>query len=212
MLFLLISFRRDHPRSRGVYRGMAPGPTRAPGSSPLARGLRWCSLVVFFGGGIIPARAGFTQRSWGLLLGSWDHPRSRGVYAEAHVIGRTQKGSSPLARGLPLTEEGCDRGHGIIPARAGFTPPPGSPPSAPGDHPRSRGVYTSVMPRSMIAAGSSPLARGLRPPLKILRRHLRIIPARAGFTETTESPQDCRKDHPRSRGVYLYILFDVRDI
>ena len=30
----------------------------------------------------------------------------------------------------------------------------------------------------------------------------RIIPARAGFTGTTASPQDCCPDHPRSRGVY----------
>ena len=39
---LVISFfggSEDHPRSRGVYRGMAPGPVRFPGSSPLARGL-----------------------------------------------------------------------------------------------------------------------------------------------------------------------------
>ena len=51
---------RDHPRSRGVYttEGDPDGVLR--GSSPLARGLRELGADVSGGGGIIPARAGFT--------------------------------------------------------------------------------------------------------------------------------------------------------
>ena len=70
-------------------------------------------------------------------------------------------GSSPLARGLQgellLRVEQV----GIIPARAGFTPP--APPSQHSrrDHPRSRGVYANEEDRVKAAGGSSPLARGL---------------------------------------------------
>ena len=54
----------------------------------------------------------------------------------------------------------------------------------------------------MCAAGSSPLARGLRVEGEQGIEHARIIPARAGFTR---KPSSCRcpgSDHPRSRGVY----------
>ena len=52
--------RRDHPRSRGVYWGPSASTAAAPGSSPLARGLRRVIGRVIGVGGIIPARAGFT--------------------------------------------------------------------------------------------------------------------------------------------------------
>ena len=51
--------------------------------------------------------------------------------------------------------------------------------------------------------GSSPLARGLR---STRRRHPwrpRIIPARAGFTGNEMGITGEKRDHPRSRGVYL---------
>ena len=50
--------------------------------------------------------------------------------------------------------------------------------------------------------GSSPLARGLR--RRIVERGiaLRIIPARAGFTQLWFLAAVDRRDHPRSRGVY----------
>ena len=51
--------------------------------------------------------------------------------------------------------------------------------------------------------GSSPLARGLRGPLPGFGRGLRIIPARAGFTERPSGRLSRGPDHPRSRGVYV---------
>ena len=51
----------DHPRSRGVYQCPPRSLTRRIGSSPLARGLRYNPLSEFKRGGIIPARAGFTD-------------------------------------------------------------------------------------------------------------------------------------------------------
>ena len=70
------------------------------------------------------------------------------------------------------------------------------------DHPRSRGVYTSIDPQAGRAYGSSPLARGLPPrDLAALTRR-RIIPARAGFTNKIDRKNRRNADHPRSRGVY----------
>ena len=51
---------RDHPRSRGVYSGMSTDEAVSQGSSPLARGLPERVDEAAQGGGIIPARAGFT--------------------------------------------------------------------------------------------------------------------------------------------------------
>ena len=50
--------------------------------------------------------------------------------------------------------------------------------------------------------GSSPLARGLLPAWLSNGEHVRIIPARAGFTPQASPPPGILRDHPRSRGVY----------
>ena len=72
---------------------------------------------------------------------SRDHPRSRGVYTARLLEASWQWGSSPLARGLPISTTENTRTPGIIPARAGFTKTYGSPHKVASDHPRSRGVY-----------------------------------------------------------------------
>ena len=50
--------------------------------------------------------------------------------------------------------------------------------------------------------GSSPLARGLHQTATSSNTAPRIIPARAGFTNTGTSSSRASSDHPRSRGVY----------
>ena len=111
-------------------------------------------------------------------------------------------GSSPLARGLLTTSCLAIPRTGIIPARAGFTPPASLIFTILQDHPRSRGVYTSTSSRWRRRSGSSPLARGLLPELRPLDSWSRIIPARAGFTRRQPLPGRHSSDHPRSRGVY----------
>ena len=152
--------------------------------------------------GIIPARAGFTV---GRLDGRWppgDHPRSRGVYVGPTLSWRRRRGSSPLARGLPVAVHGGAGPVRIIPARAGFTRPCASPPRPRSDHPRSRGVYLMFHPGYKTSQGSSPLARGLRSRGRARSVRRGIIPARAGFTEYGVRFSDYCRDHPRSRGVY----------
>ena len=93
---------RDHPRSRGVYQGTSRTHSVPYGSSPLARGLHCGRLRQRLLRGIIPARAGFTARKPERCSQNWDHPRSRGVYGASWILHVRVRGSSPLARGLPL--------------------------------------------------------------------------------------------------------------
>ena len=113
----------DHPRSRGVYRRACGRYHGRGGSSPLARGLQSYSLYSDQAIRIIPARAGFTRRSWWKYPSHPDHPRSRGVYQELAGRPPGRPGSSPLARGLLETGPYPPDAGRIIPARAGFTPP-----------------------------------------------------------------------------------------
>ena len=174
---------RDHPRSRGVYRRFTLAQLAGWGSSPLARGLHIVWVRPHGHTRIIPARAGFTTSFW--------------------RVRRCRVGSSPLARGLLPRPIGRLWPIRIIPARAGFTVQMVSWAMRMPDHPRSRGVYPVGTPVVLCDAGSSPLARGLRAcwGADALRR--RIIPARAGFTDTLSWHDRSVGDHPRSRGVYV---------
>ena len=194
--------RRDHPRSRGVYAPWARIPLRHVGSSPLARGLQHWQQVVVGQARIIPARAGFTRGDRGQVSVLGDHPRSRGVYVvfEGHFT--ADRGSSPLARGLLKVGHQLRVLLRIIPARAGFTTEVTLCNVPWEDHPRSRGVYVLEQPPAPWPGGSSPLARGLLTYNEASLNEYGIIPARAGFTLRTPSPNRRARDHPRSRGVY----------
>ena len=173
---------RDHPRSRGVYRGRRRFYRAGRGSSPLARGLRQTHRPTPDLFRIIPARAGFTGPWCRRTVPCADHPRSRGVYYG------------------PST--GSSHWRGIIPARAGFTATRPGLGHLKADHPRSRGVYAISDQNDPQKDGSSPLARGLRGPHHPGRRPPGIIPARAGFTVRWNCYGIDARDHPRSRGVY----------
>ena len=133
---------RDHPRSRGVYVHHLERDQLDDGSSPLARGLLEGDAELGGDGRIIPARAGFTVQDVRRHEERRDHPRSRGVYTWRPSAWQRTWGSSPLARGLLLDVLDQWEELGIIPARAGFTPPPTGWAWFSRDHPRSRGVYS----------------------------------------------------------------------
>ena len=174
----------DHPRSRGVYLLLEGSYACSYGSSPLARGLHTIPVHLEIGRGIIPARAGFTSPIPWPSPRITDHPRSRGVYSPRRVALASSRGSSPLARGLPFRVTQFPGHSGIIPARAGFTSTSKGRPALSADHPRSRGVYEMNFSVVTLMDGSSPLARGLRLLRTAGHNETRIIPARAGFTDT----------------------------
>ena len=62
---------------------------------------------------------------------------------------------------------------------------------------------------STTPSGSSPLARGLQPVAPDDGPVLRIIPARAGFTDSPARHGFAKTDHPRSRGVYMITYLNL---
>ena len=174
-----------------------------PGSSPLARGLltelRRLSEEVR----IIPARAGFTIIASTVDLELPDHPRSRGVYSALRSDFVRNKWIIPARAGFTTSSASRwprTRDH---PRSRGVYAVPGRPSGSGRDHPRSRGVYDIEYTGQAGRRGSSPLARGLRRRHRRPRRRGRIIPARAGFTGGWRPDPPGRRDHPRSRGVYV---------
>ena len=202
------SCHRDHPRSRGVYLAAVYGAVTGKGSSPLARGLLGKKGKAVREAGIIPARAGFTDKADNRRRMATDHPRSRGVYLTGWERTRASPGSSPLARGLRRAARRLQGRRRIIPARAGFTQAGDPPPRHRPDHPRSRGVYPSSTPTRASSSGSSPLARGLPGGRAGPASGHRIIPARAGFTQVAIASIGTATDHPRSRGVYAHPIHE----
>ena len=192
----------DHPRSRGVYSRPLACCFLIAGSSPLARGLLTITTDEVPNDRIIPARAGFTRPAPAGSSACWDHPRSRGVYERRTGMSTGLAGSSPLARGLRVRVRGPVQGRGIIPARAGFTARKPARAGPAGDHPRSRGVYSSAPSAAGGSGGSSPLARGLRSAHARSSRLPRIIPARAGFTRVKSLwAASLRGSSPLARGL-----------
>ena len=93
--------RRDHPRTRGVYRRRGKEERVWAGSSPRARGLPRQNVRAAGVLRIIPACAGFTPPATTPTGSGGDHPRMRGVYWAKQRVTPSVTGSSPHARGLP---------------------------------------------------------------------------------------------------------------
>ena len=113
--------RRDHPRMRGEHMLEQSRDSRCPGSSPHARGARRRRDSVRDDRGIIPACAGSTSPSRMGPSPGRDHPRMRGEHWMTRRRAVTSLGSSPHARGAPLTPTDAPVSTGIIPACAGST-------------------------------------------------------------------------------------------
>ena len=171
-----------HPRSRGEHVVDLTEAVPGGGSSPLARGTRVAALGSFPRAGLIPARAGNTEKPVHDLFSFWAHPRSRGEHACLRLVEATFLGSSPLARGTPPRSSRGAGFSGLIPARAGNTEAVIFLREVDRAHPRSRGEHSAYVQRSKQAAGSSPLARGTHYADLKEKAGAGLIPARAGNT------------------------------
>ena len=156
--------------------------------------------------GLIPARAGNTGARTHTHRRERAHPRSRGEHRTPNYKEEPAAGSSPLARGTLVPGAGAGRIAGLIPARAGNTISHASPGSSMWAHPRSRGEHGKVSRLTIIAAGSSPLARGTRGGVMRWRDTVGLIPARAGNTPAISSWVSQIWAHPRSRGEHRLLL------
>ena len=172
-----------HPRSRGEHLPPPRSSRHFRGSSPLARGTRLACLRAFASKRLIPARAGNTSP-----------PR--------HVA-RPEGGSSPLARGTRLIAPNFSPPARLIPARAGNTWERALNNMRASAHPRSRGEHEAIVAGMFPPRGSSPLARGTRNLNTAGHANRRLIPARAGNTESVNFHGGGSSAHPRSRGEHL---------
>ena len=173
---------RDHPRVRGEHAVVGLDMGVASGSFPRARGARAGPPLLSGEQGIIPACAGSTTAGRTRAVVTRDHPRVRGEHCRMNRPSRSNRGSSPRARGArTLPRSGTDR-KGIIPACAGSTPGRSLTYLGARDHPRVRGEHYDRALRRMIEQGSSPRARGAPRLRRVGAARRGIIPACAGST------------------------------
>ena len=132
---------QDHPRMRGVHKGISACMVSVSGSSPHARGPLTRSFSLSTSSRIIPACAGSTSLHTLYHACTRDHPRMRGVHFFVLHGGKRPFGSSPHARG-PHYNNGILNGEWrIIPACAGSTLLFRNIYSVEQDHPLMRGVH-----------------------------------------------------------------------
>ena len=124
----------------------------------------------------------------------------RGEHAEPDSSRSVGTGSSPHARGAPVSSTTPSVARRIIPACAGSTSRPTATARRWGDHPRMRGEHSLDKAGDFLNEGSSPHARGAPGARAILTSAAGIIPACAGSTTVTAEPDFHVGDHPRMRG------------
>ena len=103
-------------------------------------------------------------------------------------------------RGKPGRDLRFQQAFRIIPARAGQTSDVLDAVAVLSDHPRACGANQTFAEYARKGGGSSPRVRGKPPYVKGPADKPRIIPARAGQTETTVNPDALTTDHPRACG------------
>ena len=114
---------RAHPRPCGEHMGRkAIGPANQ-GSSPPVRGARTVGDSAGVQPGLIPARAGSTSFSGAHRHPGRAHPRPCGEHGRGSGDPCTGRGSSPPVRGARNSRNVLGAALGLIPARAGSTPP-----------------------------------------------------------------------------------------
>jgi len=176
---------RAHPRSRGADVVCRRSDRGQGGSSPLARGARESIAGADADHWLIPARAGRTPMPNQRRKRPRAHPRSRGAHRTYVSLDLVRYGSSPLARGALQALRRPGGQDGLIPARAGRTPPRQRDARPYPAHPRSRGAHPPRPGPAGGPDGSSPLARGARSGCARSARTTGLIPARAGRTSAT---------------------------
>ena len=190
----------DHPRIRGEHVLNGKAHDLSPESSPHTRGALLLSPSGVVLAGIIPAYAGSTTCSAGVLMRSWDHPRIRGEHPRCVALLADRYGSSPHTRGAPTPPYRVCPTAGIIPAYAGSTSSTRLPPRGRRDHPRIRGEHVNTRSSPLRPMGSSPHTRGAPRETREDKPDDGIIPAYAGSTVSCLLLVESAGDHPRIRG------------
>ena len=149
---------------------------------------------------LIPACAGKTLVTGGMMAAPTAHPRVCGENGFKELGGSVKDGSSPRVRGKHLLATAHDSGRGLIPACAGKTDRYHIFSFVCGAHPRVCGENTGRRRGRPRAPGSSPRVRGKHPKSHGEGPALRLIPACAGKTARPRCCGMSRWAHPRVCG------------
>ena len=189
-----------HLRSRGEDAIAGRKSSADCGSPPLARRGRAISGPYVTVGRLTSARAERTPGAPPWTRRATAHLRSRGEDHSNYVNPDTNKGSPPLARRGLLVIRGRVRARRLTSARAERTT--GTPKTSPWSaaHLRSRGEDRKMDDKTILKAGSPPLAR--RGHEVVLRQQFsrRLTSARAERTPSDLMRSRSQKAHLRSRG------------
>ena len=153
--------------------------------------------------GVIPARAGTTNKRELQPPPARGHPRSCGDHPFGDLLDTAVWGSSPLVRGPQLIDYIHANKLGVIPARAGTTQQTGTETPPVRGHPRSCGDHIDTKAERIDVEGSSPLVRGPRAAHGVVFTVDGVIPARAGTTSEYGLSSLVAGGHPRSCGDHL---------
>ena len=170
------------------------------GSSPHARGTLTSVPANGRNTRFIPACAGNAQSRTGGERESSVHPRMRGERQWMHAAALALDGSSPHARGTHSMDASVDRHHRFIPACAGNAREQCRRGRLRSVHPRMRGERALTIGGAVLAAGSSPHARGTLVVQLVVQVRSRFIPACAGNAARSAGGPVPWAVHPRMRG------------
>ena len=153
------------------------------GSSPRARGTPLLQGIGFRYRRFIPACAGNTAAFFVAAGFTTVHPRVRGEHGSRGPSPVANRGSSPRARGTPMSGQVVSLNQTV--------------------HPRVRGEHLPVLNVMQVTGGSSPRARGTLTSRPVLPVCTRFIPACAGNTTAIVHAGVEQAVHPRVRGEHL---------
>ena len=170
------------------------------GSSPRVRGKPRPRRPRVVPARLIPACAGKTIGGRSGVDGPGAHPRACGENSSAPSPPASALGSSPRVRGKLVHARQLRTDRGLIPARAGKTPPGRATARARPAHPRACGENRWWSCSMHSFTGSSPRVRGK--PRRVAQAvvRARLIPARAGKTPCVEAAPGLPRAHPRACG------------
>ena len=191
---------RAHPRVCGENLVSTKGTAKSTGSSPRVRGKRVEPRSRALTFGLIPACAGKTRSPAPGPSPTWAHPRVCGENMEQSSGSIEAVGSSPRVRGKRGVRRRQRRHQRLIPACAGKTTGPQSPPAPPTAHPRVCGENGGLLDWINTADGSSPRVRGKPRGEHEVGERGRLIPACAGKTALRVPNQVGTPAHPRVCG------------
>ena len=191
-----------YPRMGGGYRSESNAGGASPGLSPHGRGILPPSPARPWRLGPIPAWAGDTSTSPSMRRPVRAYPRMGGGYRGVIDGLENRQGLSPHGRGILAKPDHCLALMGPIPAWAGDTRVPTSPPGSTRAYPRMGGGYCTVSLISRWCQGLSPHGRGIQPAHQLFPVILGPIPAWAGDTSSTPPQPPDRRAYPRMGGGY----------